>query len=74
VDEIRYDWCFDHGYMHKFPVDQEPWCTAVWVAFTATSIEDAQAAKQAAYGDAQFLHQLPAAKQLEVIEARETWT
>ncbi|MCM8552309.1 hypothetical protein [Streptomyces sp. STCH 565 A] len=63
-----YAWCFDHGIMHRFHGGDEPWCTARWVAFTATTAEEAHAAKTKAYGDARFLHELPASKQLEVIE------
>lgn len=66
--KIRFAWCFSHGTMHRFNAGDEPWCTASWVAFTATTIEDANEAKQAAYGDARFLHDLPADKQIEVIE------
>ncbi|MFJ5644089.1 hypothetical protein [Streptomyces sp. NPDC093223] len=67
-----YAWCFSHGGMHHFT--GQPWCTAVWVPFTATNEPDALAAKQHAYGDARFLHELPVRQQLEVIEIRETWT
>lgn len=66
--QTRFAWCFDHGVMHRFPVGDEPWCTARWVAFTATTAEEAHAAKTEAYGDARFLYELPASKQLEVIE------
>jgi hypothetical protein len=63
-----YAWCFSHGIMHHFNAGDEPWCTASWIAFTATTAEEAHASKEAAYGDAAFLHQLPVDKQLEVIE------
>ncbi|MGW5711566.1 hypothetical protein [Streptomyces olivaceus] len=66
--QTRFAWCFDHGIMHRFHIGDEPWCTARWVAFTAATAEEAQAAKAEVYGDAHFLDQLPAEKQLEVIE------
>jgi len=69
--KTAYAWCFDHGVMHRFHVGDEPWCTARWVAFTATTAEEAHAAKTEAYGDAYFLDQLPADKQLEVIETSQ---
>ena len=61
-------WCFSHGTLHRFN-PENPWCTATWIAFTANTEEDALAAKREAYGDAQFLHHLPAVQQMEVIEA-----
>ncbi|GAA4824302.1 hypothetical protein [Streptomyces ziwulingensis] len=72
--QIRFAWCFDHGTMHHFPVGpngDEPWCTAAWVAFTATTADEAADAKHAAYGDARFLDDLPTDKLLEVIEIGE---
>lgn len=63
-----YAWCFSHGTLHRFLAGATPWCTATWIAFTATAENDALAAKEEAYGDAQFLHDLPSVKQLEVIE------
>lgn len=68
---ITYAYCFDHGDLHRFPKDGTPWCTAAWVAFTATNETDTLAAKRAAYGDARFLGDLPAEKQIEVIEIAE---
>ncbi|WP_329217299.1 hypothetical protein [Streptomyces microflavus] len=70
----RYAWCFSHGVFHTFPEGDTPWCTATWIAFTATTRIDALAAKHAAYGDAQFLHDLPADKQIEVIGIAEART
>lgn len=70
----HYAWCFSHGALHAFPVGHTPWCTAVWVAFTAAHEAEALAAKHAAYGDAQFLHDLPADKQIEVIETADART
>lgn len=64
----RYAWCFSHGVLHPFTAGETPWCTATWIAFTATTEPDALAAKRAAYGDAQFLHDLSADQQVEVIE------
>lgn len=59
-----------HGRLHRFQ-PEDPWCTATWIAFTAATEGNALAAKYEAYGDAQFLHQLPTIQQLEVIEASE---
>ncbi|MFJ7525144.1 hypothetical protein ACIQ1S_09475 [Streptomyces griseus] len=67
----HYAWCFSHGVLHTFPVGDLPWCTATWVAFTAATEAEALASKHAAYGDAQFLHELPVDKQIEVIEATD---
>lgn len=67
----RYAWCFSHGVLHTFREGDTPWCTATWIAFTATTRTDALAAKHAAYGDAQFLHDLPVEKQVEVIETAD---
>lgn len=63
-----YAWCFSHGTLHRFQPGTTPWCTATWVAFTATTEAAALEAKQAAYGDARFLGQLPVGQQLDVIE------
>ena len=69
-----YAWCFSHGVLHRFSSGNEPWCTATWIAFTATTEEGALAAKTEAYGDARFLHELPADKQIEVIKiAQARW-
>lgn len=70
-EKLTYAWCFSHGTLHSFPTSDTPWCTATWVAFTATTEADALAAKQEAYGDAQFLHDLPNDQQVEVIELAE---
>lgn len=70
----RYAHCFSHGVLHTFAEGDTPWCTATWIAFTATTRLDALAAKRAAYGEAQFLHELPADKQIEVIEITEART
>jgi hypothetical protein len=64
-------WCFSHGTLHRFD-PEDPWCTATWIAFTATSGKEAFEAKRHAYGDARFLDQLSPEQQLEVIEAAET--
>ncbi|MFJ9378928.1 hypothetical protein [Streptomyces sp. NPDC101455] len=74
LSSTTYAWCFDHGTLHHFLAQGEPWCTAAWVPFTATSEEQALEAKQHAYGDARFFNDLPRDKQLEVLEIRETWT
>jgi len=73
MKSCRFAFCFSHGVLHDFPVDDEPWCTATWVPFVAATKEQALEAKQAAYGDARFFDQLPVAQQLEVIEIRQTW-
>ncbi|WP_127468743.1 hypothetical protein [Streptomyces sp. B27] len=67
----HYAWCFSHGVLHTFPAGDIPWCTAVWVAFTAATEAEALASKHAAYGDAQFLDGLPVDKQIEVIETTD---
>lgn len=64
-----YAWCFSHGLMHRFHGD--PWCTATWIAFPVDTAMEAHEAKHHAYGDARFLHELPAEQQMDVIEARE---
>ncbi|MFD8609592.1 hypothetical protein [Streptomyces sp. NPDC059631] len=69
-----YSWCFSDGTLHSFAAQEVPWCTGVWVPFTAATKEQALDAKQYAYGDARFFDELPTAKQLEVIEIRETWS
>ncbi|MGW2657009.1 hypothetical protein ACWC1D_25545 [Streptomyces sp. NPDC001478] len=58
----RYAWCFSHGMLHAFPEGETPWCTGLWVAFTATTNAEALASKHAAYCDAQFLDELPVEK------------
>lgn len=73
LSSTTYAWCFSHGTLHCFTPD-EPWCTALWVAFRVTSEEQAMESKQYAYGDAAFFDDLPGDKKLEVIEIRETWT
>lgn len=67
----HYAWCFSHGALHTFPVDHTPWCTAVWIAFTATNEAEALTSKHAIYGDAQFLDELPVEKRIEVIETTD---
>lgn len=66
---IRYAWCFDHGRMHRF--DGTPWCTGAWVGFTATTEDEAHAAKHRLYGSAHFLHELVPEVQLEVLHTRQ---
>lgn len=68
---MRYAWCWSHGALHKFPAGQDPWCTATWVWLDGTVEEDALTDKQARYGDARFLHQLPADQQLAIIQRKE---
>lgn len=70
-EKLTYAWCFDHGTLHRFPAGDTPWCTAAWVALTATTEQDALDAKHAAWGEARFLHELPVTQQLEVIEIGE---
>ncbi|MFE9850329.1 hypothetical protein ACFYPN_16165 [Streptomyces sp. NPDC005576] len=72
--EWLYAWCFSHGVMHRFFAHDTPWCTATWIAFTATNEAEALASKRAAYGDAQFLHELPVKEQIEVIETAKART
>ena len=55
---LRYAWCFSCGCPHLFrPVDTP--CTALWVYLAGVTEGEARSDKQARYGDAQFLHQLP---------------
>lgn len=65
-------WCFDHGTLHTFPADAEPWCTAAWVPFVAGTRELALESKRAAYGDAVFFDQLTSEQKLEVVQIRGT--
>lgn len=60
-------WCFDHGLLHTFSTDAEPWCTAHWVGFATATEEEALAAKVEAYGDAIFFDQLTPDQQLNVM-------
>jgi len=71
MDRLTHAWCFSHGRMHTFDADETPWCTASWVAFAVTGELQALEAKQAAYGGARFLNELPVEKQLEVMEIGE---
>ena len=68
-----YAWCFSHGTLHQFARDTEPWCTANWVPFTASTKEVALASKAAAYGDVVFLEDLPYDQKVEVLEIRRGW-
>lgn len=62
-----YAWCFSHGRLQTFWSDREPWCTAIWVRLIAASTEgEALAEKQACYGEARFLHELPLGTQVEL--------
>lgn len=70
MTEPVYAWCFSHGALHHF--DETPWCTAIWVGFTAANEADALEAKQHTYGNARFLHELPTEQQLDVIDIRES--
>lgn len=54
-----YAWCFSHGRTHYFYPDDTPWCTALWVYLAGATEEEAEADKQARYGDARFLDELP---------------
>jgi hypothetical protein len=65
-----YAWCFDHGRLHVFPADKDPWCTAAWIIIAATTKEQAIEAKRAAYGEVRFLDELPANERMKIIEAR----
>ena len=63
---ITYAWCFSHGRDHRF--DGEPWCTATWTPLAGRTEEEALRDKEERFGDAQFLHQLPAERQLLLIQ------
>jgi len=71
VNINRYAWCFSHGVLHTFREGDTPWCTGLWIAFTATTKAEALASKHAIYGDTQFLDGLPVEKQIEVIETAD---
>lgn len=62
---IKFAWCFSHGRLHRFV--GEPWCTASWMPLFGKTEESAMGAKQRAWGDAQFVHELPDDKQMIVI-------
>ncbi len=72
-DDVRpelgesFAWCFSHGRMHRFRA--EPWCTATWASLAGTTEAEATADKQARFGDAQFLDDLP----LEVQVSERKW-
>ncbi|KQX27544.1 hypothetical protein ASD97_24910 [Streptomyces sp. Root63] len=67
----HYAWCFSHGATHTFPTGTAPWCTGLWIAFTATTEAETLASKCAHYGEAQYLDELPVEKQIEVIETTD---
>ncbi|MBD0743534.1 hypothetical protein [Streptomyces sp. CBMA152] len=69
MNEVTYAWCFSHGRLHRF--DGDPWCTATWTPLDGGSETEALADKQARYGDAQFLHQLPDEQHLDLITNRD---
>jgi hypothetical protein len=62
MTDTFYAWCFSHGRLHRFT--DEPWCTATWTRLDGDTEADAIANKIGRYGDAQFVHQLPAEQQL----------
>lgn len=62
---ITYAWCFSHGRLHCF--HDTPWCTATWAPLTAHTEAEARTNKEERFGDAQFLDELPAERQLLLI-------
>jgi len=64
-DQSEFAWCFSHGRLHH----RRDWCTAFWVPLDGQTEGEAVAEKQARFGAAQFLHQLPADTQLEVMRS-----
>lgn len=71
TDLPTYAWCFSHGTLHYFRAGQEPWCTTTWMPIDGSTEDEALAAKQQQYGDAQFLHDLPAEQQITLILGAE---
>ncbi|MGX1129929.1 hypothetical protein RKD49_002119 [Streptomyces glaucescens] len=67
TDDGEWVWCFSHGRLHHFAPGDEPWCTATWTRLDGATEHDALADKQARYGEAQFIHQLPDEQQLQLI-------
>ena len=63
-------WCFSHGRLHRFASGEEPWCTATWAWLRGATENEALVDKSITYGDAQFLHHLPAEQQLQLIQNR----
>jgi hypothetical protein len=59
-------WCFSHGRLHRFA--RPPWCTATWARLAGATEAEAMADKDARFGGAQFMHQLPLETQLELVE------
>jgi hypothetical protein len=64
-----YAWCFSHGRLHHFADDF--WCTATWARLAGSTEAEALADKQARFGTAEFLHQLPAEQQMHLIDNRD---
>jgi hypothetical protein len=60
---FTFAWCFDHGRLHKFHVEEGAWCTAAWVPLEGSTEEDALMHKQLTWGDAQFFDQLTLERQ-----------
>ncbi|AJC55103.1 hypothetical protein GZL_02512 [Streptomyces sp. 769] len=67
--DTRFAYCFDHGDLHVFQ-HEVSWCTAVWVSLAGTSSAEAMADKQASFGAARFLDQLPLEQQAELLAER----
>lgn len=63
-----YAWCFSHGRLHVF-ADHGAWCTGNWVDLGPGLAGEAMAEdrKRAHFGDARFLHELPAEAQEAVM-------
>lgn len=66
--EPTYAWCFSHGRLHTF-WPSRTWCTANWIEMDGATEEEALYDKQGRFGDASFIHDLPADLRLFVLAA-----
>ncbi|MFJ1936863.1 hypothetical protein ACIOGZ_29915 [Kitasatospora sp. NPDC088160] len=73
ADPAAFAWCFDHGRLHRFAADDEPWCTAAWVSLPGGSADEALKAKHERFGNAVFFDHLPSEQQLALVNiSRDT--
>ncbi len=68
TDLPAYAWCFSHGRMHTFGDINGAWCTGHWVDLGTHFRVSAEDRKEAHFGDARVLHELPLEAQQAVIE------
>lgn len=59
-------WCFSHGRMHTFGSDGT-WCGGNWVDLGTPYLAVAEDEKRVHFGDARFMHELPAEAQEAVM-------